>query len=114
VKNRESSQRLQTSCVRAKPIVFKQGLQWMLTKLSTKKSQVIMAEDFLSLKSLKTQKTISGGDSKPKIIKIVADSGEGYTSKQNLKKGMASLVVAIMDGEYNIKWTDGTGPKEKR
>ena len=51
---------------------------------------------------------------KAKNNKIVADSGEGYTSKQNLKKGMASLVVAIMDGEYNIKWTDGTGPKEKR
>lgn len=51
---------------------------------------------------------------KAKNNKIVADSGEGYTSKQNLKKGMAALMNAIINGEYNTKWTDGTGPKKKK
>jgi len=41
---------------------------------------------------------------KAKNNKIVADSGEGYTTKQNLKKGLAALSDAITSGDYNIKW----------
>jgi uncharacterized protein YegP (UPF0339 family) len=51
---------------------------------------------------------------KAKNNKIVADSGEGYTTKQNLKKGMAAFMTAISTGDYNTKWTDGTGPKKKK
>ena len=51
---------------------------------------------------------------KAKNNKIVADSGEGYTTKQNLKKGMSAFMTAITTGEYDTKWTDGTEPKKKK
>lgn len=41
---------------------------------------------------------------KAKNNKIVADSGEGYTTKQNLKKGINTFVSAVKEEKYNVKW----------
>jgi len=41
---------------------------------------------------------------KAKNNKIVADSGEGYTTKQNLKKGINAFISAVKAEEYNVKW----------
>jgi uncharacterized protein YegP (UPF0339 family) len=41
---------------------------------------------------------------KAKNNKIVADSGEGYTTKQNLKKGIAAFLSAIKEEDYNVRW----------
>lgn len=41
---------------------------------------------------------------KAKNNKIVADSGEGYTTKQNLKKGMRTFMDAILTGQFNTKY----------
>ena len=41
---------------------------------------------------------------KAKNNKIVADSGEGYTTKQNLKKGINAFVSAVKEEKYNVKW----------
>lgn len=40
---------------------------------------------------------------KAKNNKIVADSGESYTTKQNLKKGLGVLLDALSSGEYGKK-----------
>jgi uncharacterized protein YegP (UPF0339 family) len=44
---------------------------------------------------------------KAKNNKIVADSGEGYTTKQNLKKGMKTFMDAIASGDFNTKYKKG-------
>jgi uncharacterized protein YegP (UPF0339 family) len=42
---------------------------------------------------------------KAKNNKIVADSGEGYTTKQNVEKGMSTLIDSIKNEDYKIKFT---------
>jgi len=42
---------------------------------------------------------------KAKNNKIVADSGEGYTTKQNVEKGLNTLIDSIKNEDYKIKFT---------
>ena len=37
--------------------------------------------------------------------KIVADSGEGYTTKQNVEKGLSTLIDSIKNEDYKIKFS---------
>ncbi len=41
---------------------------------------------------------------KGKNNKIIADSGEGYKAKQNLRKGLGVLLESIKKGAYGKKW----------
>jgi|TARA_R110000851_G_scaffold145114_5_gene284470 uncharacterized protein YegP (UPF0339 family) len=41
---------------------------------------------------------------KAKNNKIVADSGEGYTTKQNVEKGLSTLIDSIKNEDYKIKF----------
>ncbi len=41
---------------------------------------------------------------KAKNNKVLADSGEGYGSKQNLKKALGVMLSAIKKGELKSKW----------
>ncbi len=41
---------------------------------------------------------------KAKNNKILADSGEGYGTKQNLKKALGVMLNAIMSNEFKSKW----------
>ena len=41
---------------------------------------------------------------KAKNNKVLADSGEGYGTKQNLKKALGVMISAIMNGELKSKW----------
>lgn len=41
---------------------------------------------------------------KGKNNKIVADSGEGYKAKQNMRKGIGMMLEAIKTGKYGKKW----------
>jgi len=41
---------------------------------------------------------------KAKNNKIVADSGEGYTTKQNVEKGLSTLINSIKNEDYKIKF----------
>ena len=40
---------------------------------------------------------------KAKNNKVIADSGEGYTTKQNAEKGMNALIEAIKNDDFTIK-----------
>lgn len=42
---------------------------------------------------------------KAKNNKIVADSGEGYTTKQNVEKGLNTLIESIKNEDYKIKFS---------
>jgi uncharacterized protein YegP (UPF0339 family) len=41
---------------------------------------------------------------KAKNNKILADSGEGYGTKQNFKKALEVMISAIMNGQFKSKW----------
>ena len=41
---------------------------------------------------------------KAKNNKVLADSGEGYGTKQNLKKALSVMLTAIKSGEFKSKW----------
>jgi len=43
---------------------------------------------------------------KAKNNKIVADSAEGYTTKQNVEKGLNTLINSIKEDDYKIKIND--------